>query len=151
MGLNEDVLKMLLQFYGNAPAERLGINMRPYLSQEEQLVADYEVSVWTFWVAGFNKVGWLQDDDKRQWLEREYKYIMANRPRHRPMDELFAWEKIYKVDHKTRPMEKRLRYFELFQKPWTRQLNERLAEYIPKACRPELPKYKGRRAKEYWP
>ncbi|ENN71725.1 hypothetical protein HUJ04_006196 [Dendroctonus ponderosae] len=133
VGLNEDVLKMLLQFYGNAPAERLGINMRPYLSQEEKIIADYE------------------DDDKRQWLEREYKYIMTNRPRLQPIDEIYAWEKIYKIDHKTRPMDKRLRFFELFKKPWTKRLDERPARYIPKACRPDLPKYKGRMAKEYWP
>lgn len=43
VGFNEDVLKLLVKLYSNAPSERLGVNLRPYLSQEEKLAADYEV------------------------------------------------------------------------------------------------------------
>ncbi|XP_060526456.1 large ribosomal subunit protein mL65 [Cylas formicarius] len=133
VGFNEDTLKLLVKFYANAPQERLAVNMRPYLSNEEKLAADY------------------QDDDKRQWLEREYKYLVANRPRLKEVDEIYSWEKIYKIDHKTRPLEKRLRPFELLKNPYKRALNHRLPRYIPKALRPDLPKHKGRRAKEYFP
>ena len=93
----------------------------------------------------------FKDDEKREWLEREYKYLESNRPRHKELDEIYSWEKIYKIDHKTRFTEKRLRFFELFQQPHKRKLNDRLPKYIPRALRPDLPRHKGRRVKEYWP
>lgn len=133
VGFNEEVVKILVKMYSNVPSERLGINLRPYLSQEEKVIADYK------------------DDDKRKWLEREYKNLVSNRPRHKEIDEIYAWEKIYKIDHKTRFVEKRRRFFELFQKPQDKRLNERLPDYIPRAHRPDLPRNKGRRAKVYWP
>lgn len=133
VGFNEDVLAKLLKFYANVPEERLGINMTPYLSDTEKIVADYA------------------DDDKRQWLEREYKFLVSNRPRIKEVDEIYSWEKIYKIDHKTRPMDKKIRFFELSENPFRRRLDERLPKYIPRACRPELPRSKGRYAKEYFP
>lgn len=133
IGFNDDVLKVLLKFYANQPAQRLGVNLTPYLKHKEKVVADYE------------------DADKREWLEREYKFLVSNRPRLVDIDEVYHWEKIYKIDNKTRFMEKRLRFFELFQKPQDRRLDDRLGKYIPRALRPELPRHKGRRAKEYWP
>lgn len=133
VGFNEDVLKKLLKFYGNVPEERLGVNLRPYLGEHEKYIADYA------------------NEEKRIWLEREYKHLMANRPRYKLPYEIYAWEKIYKIDHKTRPMDKRLRPFELFQKPFNRTLDDREAFYIPRCQRPDLPKNKGRRAKEFWP
>lgn len=133
VGLNEDVLGMLARLYVNAPAERLGINLRPYLSQQEKFVADYE------------------DDNKRQWLEKEYKFLTSNRPRYKEMDEIYAWEKIYKIDFESRPTERRRRFFEVFKQPWRRTLDDRLPEYVPRALRPDLPRYKGRRVKEYFP
>ncbi|XP_076258668.1 mitochondrial ribosomal protein S30 [Rhynchophorus ferrugineus] len=133
VGFNKDVLSILIKLYSNAPAERLGVNLRPYLSQEEKIIADYE------------------DDEKRSWLEREYKFLVSNRPRHRDIPEVFSWEKIYKIDHDTRFMDKRRRFFEFLEKPNRRALNDRLPKYIPRALRPDLPKNKGRRANEYWP
>lgn len=133
VGFNEDVLKKLLKFYGNVPEERLGVNMRPYLNANEKVIADYV------------------DVEKRIWLEREYKHLMSHRPRRKEPDEIYAWEKIYKIDHKTRPMDKRLRPFELFKNPYHRRLDERLPFYIPRCLRPDLPRYKGRYAKEFWP
>lgn len=133
VGFNTDVLKNLLKFYANVPQERLGLNMRPYLSQEEKIAADYK------------------DDDKREWLEREYKYLVSNRPRYKLEYEVYNWEKIYKIDHKTRIMEPRRRPFEIFQKPSNRKLNERKPFYVPKKLRPHLPKRLGRDAKEYFP
>ncbi|XP_022920692.1 uncharacterized protein [Onthophagus taurus] len=133
IGFNDDVLKNLLKLYLNEPEERLGVKMTPYLSQEEKVCADYK------------------DVDKRIWLEREFKFLTSNRPRYKLDYEVYAWEKIYKIDHETRPMEARRRPFELFQKPSDRRLNDRQAFYIPKVLRPNLPKQKGRYAKEYFP
>lgn len=132
-GFNPDVFKMLLKFYANLPVERENLNLRPFLNSEEKVIADYS------------------DDDKRNWLEREYKFLVSNRPRHKPVYEIYHWEKIYKIDNKTRFMEKRTRPFELFQNPYNRKLNERQPFYVPKALRPDLPKHKGRWAKEYFP
>lgn len=133
IGFNDEVLKMLIRYYANDPEERLGINMKPYLNDKEKVTADYE------------------DDDKRNWLEREYKFLMSNRDRFKLPYELYHWEKIYKVDHKTRAQEARRRPFELLKKPTDRKLNDRQAFYIPRALRPDLPKHKGRYAKEYFP
>lgn len=133
IGFNPDVLKTLIKFYTNAPEERLGVNMQPYLSKSEKVAADYE------------------DADKRVWLEREYKYLMVNAPKYKLPYEVYAWEKIYKIDHKTRPMDKKLRPFELNTKPWMRRLDDRQAEYVPRALRPDLPRHKGRYKPEYFP
>lgn len=133
IGLNENVLRMLIQYYANTPEERLGVNMKPYLDQQYQKSAEYE------------------DDDKRKWLEREYKYLMSNRPRFKEFYEIYHWEKIYKIDHKTRPMDPRRRPFELMKNPSRRTLDDRQALYIPRALRPDLPRHKGRYAKEYFP
>lgn len=133
VGFNDETLKNLIRFYANAPQERLGVNLRPYLSKEAQYSADYE------------------DDDKRNWLEREYKFLVSNRPRFKLPYEIYAWEKIYKIDNKTRPMDKKLRPFELHQRVWDRRLDARQPNYIPRALRPHLPRHKGRYAKEYFP
>lgn len=133
VGLNGDVLKTLIKLYANAPSERLGVNLRPYLSSEAKISADYA------------------DDDKRNWLEREYKYLMLNGGRMLLQYEVYPWEKIYKIDHETRPMDKRLRPFELFKNPWNRTLDDRQPFYIPRALRPDLPRHKGRYHKEYFP
>ncbi|XP_044259375.1 28S ribosomal protein S30, mitochondrial isoform X2 [Tribolium madens] len=133
IGFNDDVLKMLLKFYANAPEEKLGVNMKPFLGKEEKFIADYE------------------DADKREWLEREYKFLVSNRPRDQLGYEIYAWEKIYKIDHQTRFMDKKRRPFEFKMKPSNRRLDERLPRYIPRALRPHLPRHKGRYAKEYFP
>lgn len=133
IGFNEDVLKTLVKFYSNASKSRDGVELEPYLSKEEKLIADYE------------------DDEKRQWLEREYKFITSNRPRHTLPYEIYHWEKIYKIDHKKRPFEARRRPFELFIDPWKRKYDERQSAYIPRKLRPHLKHNQGRYAKEYFP
>ncbi|XP_023030475.1 mitochondrial ribosomal protein S30 [Leptinotarsa decemlineata] len=133
VGFNENVLSHLLKFYCNAPESRLGINLTPYLDNKEKCIADYA------------------EDEKREWLEREYKYLVSNRPRFKPVYEIYSWEKIYKIDNKTRFMDKKLRPFELLQNPYKRRLDDRLANYIPRKLRPDLPRWKGRYAKEYFP
>lgn len=132
-GLNLDVLKMFVKLYLNKPEDRLGVTLRPYLNKNEKCIADYE------------------NEEKRIWLEREYKFLTSNRPRDRLEYEIYHWEKIYKIDHKTRVMEKRRRPFELFINPYNRRLDERQSAYIPKAVRPHLRKNQGRYAKEYFP
>ncbi|KAL3280310.1 hypothetical protein HHI36_017798 [Cryptolaemus montrouzieri] len=132
-GLNEDVITKLIKYYANAPSERLGVNLTPYLNHKEKLAADYE------------------DQEKREWLEREYKFITSNRPRKHEVYEIYAWEKIYKIDHDTRFMDRKMRPFELRQNPYKRTLDDRKPRYIPRVLRPDLPRYKGRNAKEFFP
>ncbi|CAG9818018.1 unnamed protein product [Phaedon cochleariae] len=132
-GFNDQVLELLLKFYCNVPESRLGINLTPYLNHEEKVIADYA------------------DDDKRQWLEREYKFLVSNRPRFKLDYEVYSWEKIYKIDNKTRHMDKKLRPFELLQDPFKRTLDDRQPIYIPRKFRPHLPRHKGKYAKEYFP
>jgi small subunit ribosomal protein S30 len=130
-GLNEDVLKMLVQFYLNAPEKR-EYNMKPYLGKEEQVVAD------------------IEDDNKRCWLENIYKHIASNRPKHLLSPEIYLWEKIYKIEHNTRPIERKTRPFEFGINPFKRRLNEHLPPYIPKALRP-YPRSKKKFETTYYP
>lgn len=132
IGFNSEVLLDLVKLYCNTPEDRLGLNLRPFLGSEKVL-ADYEVA------------------EKREWLEREYKYLMANRPRHKLPYEIYHWEKIYKIDHKLRQKEPRRRPFELFQNPFNRTLDDRKPNYIPRKMRPHLKRHLGRDAKEFWP
>uniref|UniRef100_A0A1Y1M8U9 28S ribosomal protein S30, mitochondrial n=1 Tax=Photinus pyralis TaxID=7054 RepID=A0A1Y1M8U9_PHOPY len=133
IGFNEDVLKMLVSFYTNVPRERSGVELRPFLGDQEKVIAD------------------LQDDERREWLEKEYKFITSNRPRHYLPYEIYHWEKIYKIDHKKRPMDARRRPFELFINPWDRTYNSRKPRYIPRKHRPDVKRHVGRDAKEYFP
>ncbi|CAH0724918.1 unnamed protein product, partial [Brenthis ino] len=130
-GLNEDVLKMLVQFYLNAPEEREH-EMKPYLGKEEQVVAD------------------IDDDNKRCWLESTYKHLVSNRPKHFLLPELYLWEKIYKIQFKTRFFEARRRPFEWGINPFKRRLDEHLPPYIPKVLRP-YPRSKKKFETTYYP
>ncbi|XP_013140448.1 PREDICTED: 28S ribosomal protein S30, mitochondrial [Papilio polytes] len=130
-GMNEDVLKMLVQFYLNTPEEREH-DMKPYLGKDEQLIAD------------------IEDDNKRCWLESTYKHIVSNRPRHKLMPEIYLWERIYKIEHNTRFFEAKRRFFERDINPYKRRLNEHLPPYIPKALR-EYPRSKKKFERTYYP
>lgn len=132
VGFNVDVLKQLVQFYSSVPKER-DYEMAPYLDAEEQQVADYE------------------DVEKRTWLEATFKHIFSKRPRHRLLPEIYLWEKIYKVDHNTRPMDARRKFFELNINPWARRLDEHHPAYIPKALREGGKKNKKKWSKTYYP
>lgn len=37
VGLNDEVLKTLIRFYGNVPEARVGVEMNPYLSKDEKV------------------------------------------------------------------------------------------------------------------
>lgn len=62
-GLNDEVLKNLIKMYINKPQER-NVEMKPYLGEDEKIVAD------------------IQDDEKRKWLEEMYKKLMSCRGRY---------------------------------------------------------------------
>lgn len=121
-GLNEDVLKMLVQFYLNAPEEREH-EMKPYLGKDEQVVAD------------------IEDDNRRCWLESMYKHLVSNRPKHFLLPETYLWEQIYKIKFNTRFFEAKRRPFERDINPFKRRLDEHLPTYIPKVLR-SFPKSK---------
>jgi len=124
-GFNEDVLKNLIKFYLMKPVEP-NYELRPYLSPERYISN-------------------TADAKKRTTIDKNFKYLMSNRPRHLLADELLHWEKIYKVDHQTRPMEAKRRFFEVGKHPGVRRLDEFNAPYVPKALR-EVPK-KSRRGR----
>lgn len=130
-GLNEDALKMLVQFYLNTPEER-NYDMKPYLGKEEQVVAD------------------IDDDNRRCWLESTYKHIVSNRPKHNLLPEIYLWEKIYKIKFNTRFFEAKRRPFEWGINPFNRRLDEHLPPYIPKALRP-YPRSKKKFETTYYP
>lgn len=118
IGFNDDVLRYLVQFYLAEPKER-NIEMKPYLDKEEQTIAD------------------IDHLERREFLEKLYKHLMSGRPRHRTdlAPEVYLWEWIYKIKFQTRPMDPRLRFFELNQDPWDRRLDEHTPKYIPRIKR----------------
>jgi small subunit ribosomal protein S30 len=132
IGFNEDVLKQLIHFYINQPVAS-NRNMKPYLGEYEQTVAD------------------IDDDKRREFLETRYKHLVSNRPRHRLTPEIYAWEKIYKIDNNTRPMAPKRRFFELGINPYARRLDDHTPVYIPKAKRPEGPRSRKMWEKTYYP
>lgn len=132
-GLNEDVLKQLIRFYLAEPKAR-DYEMKPYLNPHEKKIAD------------------IEDVERRRWLENTYKYLVSNRPRQIPMPEIHHWEKIYKIDHKTRPIQdKRMRFYDFKINPFQRRLDEHLPKYIPRDLRANGIHDKNRREATYYP
>lgn len=132
-GLNEEVLIHLISFYINSPKSREGIVLKPYLCNTETRVAD------------------ILDDKRRVFMEHTYKHYASNRPRHRPVPELYLWEKLYKVDNKTRQMEPKRRPFELGLNMYKRRMDEHALKYIPRQVRPNGPKSKPKFESTYYP
>lgn len=120
-GINDDVLRHLIQFYINQPKARKH-EMKPYLDPKVRKIADIEDNL-----------------ERRAWLEKTFKHIMSNRPRHVLTPEIYAWEKIYKIDNNTMPLKRKLRFFELGINPFKRRLNEHQPEYIPRHLRARGP------------
>ncbi|XP_003703244.1 mitochondrial ribosomal protein S30 [Megachile rotundata] len=133
-GFNEDVLKTLLKFYVNVPEERFNVNMKPYLGEKVKHLAD------------------IEDRDRRVWLEKGFKHIMSNRPRHYQIPEIHAWQKIYLIDNKTRPLDKKRDPWEFGYRPRKRRMDDHLPIYVPRCLRAN-PKKRGkdRWAKTYYP
>lgn len=132
-GLNDEVLLHLISFYMNVPQAREGVDLKPYLCTTETRVAD------------------MLDEKRRVFMEQAYKHIASNRPRHRPEPELYQWEKIYKVDNSTRPLEPKRRPFELGENMYQRRMDEHAMKYIPRKVRPDGPKSKPRFEATYYP
>ncbi|KAJ1531954.1 hypothetical protein ONE63_000592 [Megalurothrips usitatus] len=98
IGLNEDVLKRIIKMYLLEPKERHGVDKKPYLSDKPHVAdIDYE--------------------ERRVWLESQYKFLTSNRPRVKPKPEVYAWEDIYKIKHNDMPREKRTKWYATQQPP----------------------------------
>jgi small subunit ribosomal protein S30 len=130
-GFNEDVLKNLVQFYVNQPKPREH-EMKPYLGKDKK-IAD------------------IEDVKQRDWLEKCFKRLVSNRPRHLPLPEIYNWEWIYKINNNTRPLDRRLRFFELGINPFARRLNEHQPKYIPRHLRARGPHDKKKFEATYYP
>jgi small subunit ribosomal protein S30 len=115
-GVNDEVLKNLLTFYLNQPVPREHA-MKPLLGEKVKKVAD------------------LENLEQREWLEKIYKHLVSNRPRHHEVPEIYNWERIYKLRFNTRPLDRKLRFFELGINPYRRELDEHKPEYIPRKFR----------------
>lgn len=134
VGFKDEVLRHLIKCYTNIPnIQRSKQELQPFLDSKYKLIADYENS------------------EKREFLEKIFKHLFANRPRHLALPEIYLWEKIYKIDNKTRPMEARRRFFEVFVDPWKRTLDQHQKEYIPRQVRPEGPKSKKKWKPTFYP
>ncbi|XP_046412367.1 39S ribosomal protein S30, mitochondrial [Neodiprion fabricii] len=133
VGFNDDVLKELIKFYGNTPQKRNGVNMTPYLGDDEKRVAD------------------IKDSEKREWLEKHYKHMVSNRPRHRQREEIDWWERIYKIYFNTRFMDSKRKQWEFGKTHSGRRYDDHAPEYIPKVLRPGGPKSKIKFRKTYYP
>ncbi|XP_015118168.1 39S ribosomal protein S30, mitochondrial [Diachasma alloeum] len=132
VGVNDDVLKTLIKFYANAPEERKGVAMQPYLGEDEKLIAD------------------IEHNDRRNFVENCYKMLMSNRPRHKLQPELYHWQWIYKHLFKTRPLDKRRTPWDYGVNPFLRRIDEHRLRYIPKKFRP-VDKPKVKYAPNYYP
>lgn len=115
---NDDVLKYLVRFYLNVPREREGIIMKPYLGEFTKVIAD------------------IPGNHRREWMERQYKHLVSNRPRHRPPPEISHWEWIFKIRCKRNLLMAQKR------QPWEyginvlkRRLDDHAPRYIPKCLR----------------
>lgn len=131
-GWNDDVLRHLIHFYINEPKQRT-IEMTPYLGEQEKRAAN------------------IAHTARRIFVEKHYKHLVSNRPRHLLIPEIYNWEKIYKIDNNTLPLSAKRRFFELKINPFARRLDEHTPVYIPKVIRPGGPKSKDKWEKTYYP
>lgn len=77
-------------------------------------------------------------EEYREEFHQYFLWLSSNRKRARDKPEMYLWEKIYKVDFKTRPFEPPRRFFEphFNQKdPGQQRLDDYAPHYIPKAQR----------------
>ncbi|KAJ8884644.1 hypothetical protein PR048_016502 [Dryococelus australis] len=119
-GFNPDVLNTLLKFYINTPKHKDGVEMKPFIDHNVMHIAG------------------IEDKERREWWESQFKYMYSGRPRQRLPYEVYHWEKIYKIDHKTKPLDKRTRPFELPDvNPSKRRYDDHAPKYMPRKLRPE--------------
>ncbi|XP_030565992.1 28S ribosomal protein S30, mitochondrial [Drosophila novamexicana] len=133
---NDGTLRQLLSLYINAPSiQRTPVELMPYVRGPTlRRAADYE------------------NPEQREFLERTFKHLASKRPRHLELPEIYMWEKLYKIDNRTRAMEARRRFFERDINPWKRTLDQHDKEYVPRALRPGGRKNRDERFKKtYYP
>lgn len=129
VGFNDDTFKQLLNFYGNVPKiQRTPEELQPFISSR---LSEYTNS------------------DQCDFIDKKFKHLTSNRQRHLEIPEIFLWEKLYKIDNKTRPMEAKRRFFEKNINPWRRRLNEYDDAFVPKALR--LNEQKNKFIKKFYP
>ncbi|XP_068210729.1 large ribosomal subunit protein mL65 [Palaemon carinicauda] len=78
------------------------------------------------------------EEYRQEFRDYLINHIVSGRPRKRLKPEVYLWEKIYKIDFKTRPYEPPRRFFEphFAQKnPGQRRLDDYITIFIPKALR----------------
>ncbi|EDV99825.1 28S ribosomal protein S30, mitochondrial [Drosophila grimshawi] len=133
---NDATLRRLLGVYIKVPSiRRAADELLPYVGGATlRRAADYE------------------NGEQREFLERTFKHLASKRPRHLELPEVYMWEKLYKIDNKTRPMEARRRFFERDVNPWRRTLDQHDKEYVPRVVRPGGRKNReGRFKNTYYP
>ncbi|KAH8287095.1 hypothetical protein KR054_002488 [Drosophila jambulina] len=129
---NDAVLRQLIKLYANVPSVRRS-------TEEEQPYVASHISAY-------------ENPEQREFIGKTVKHLASNRPRHLELPETYMWEKLYKIDNKTRAMEARRRFFELDVNPWRRTLDQHDKEYVPRALRPGAEKKReGRRKPTYYP
>ncbi|XP_076230748.1 mitochondrial ribosomal protein S30 [Calliopsis andreniformis] len=134
LGFNEDVLQNLIKFYTNVPEERIDLDMKPYLGESVKHIAN------------------IPEEERRTWLEQHFKHIMSCRPRFYKIPEVRLWQKIYLIDHKTRPMDKKRDPWQFGYNPMKRRMDDHLPIYVPRCLRKNPKKRQiDRWAKTYYP
>ncbi|KAH8263976.1 hypothetical protein KR026_009978 [Drosophila bipectinata] len=115
VGFNDETFKQLLNFYANVPKlQRTMEELQPFVS---------------------SRLSEFKNSDQSDFIDKRLKHLTSNRPRHLELPEIFLWEKLYKIDNKSRPMEAKRRFFERNINPWRRRLNEYDEEFVPKPLR----------------
>lgn len=137
VNFNDSVLRHLVKFYLNQPEKRVGTKMRPFLSR----FTPYAARIPSKYAGRV----------RREFIESHYKHLMANRERHLLVPEVYNWEKIYKIDNDTKPLDAKRRFFELSQNPFTRRLDDHTSVYIPKYNRKNGPKSRIKFEKMFYP
>ncbi|CAG0913020.1 unnamed protein product [Notodromas monacha] len=108
VGVNDQVIRLLIKFLVKTPSRRQGVNMTPYLGPEKFVQN-------------------LPDGPYKDYIAEQFKFMASNRPRMMPRPEIYMWEKIYKIDHPRRPRDARTRFFELKKNP-NPSIEERLRD-----------------------
>ena len=89
-------MKTLIKFYMIEPVKPQ-IELRPYLGPE-------------LYIAN------VTDSKRRDVVEKTLKHLFSNRPRHKRKEEIYHWEKIYKVISRSQFFSTRLNNNILFKK-----------------------------------
>lgn len=133
-GFNSDVLATLVAMYMKKGIDRE--NATPYLAPYKYLA--------------YHPAPEEYRQDFQKYLQQ---HIFSGRPRHLKKPEMYLWEKIYKVDFKTRPYEPPRKFYEKHfaqRHPDKRRLDDYSPIYVPKPVRADKKiKFKPKLNSEY--